>query len=78
MRRGSVVPAAVRPAVVRARFQVRKLTQKELSYLAMVNEALDLTTEFGVMVQSREELLVRLGGVTSLLHLLKHRLGEGL
>lgn len=64
------------PRLGAAKFRMRSLTPHEHEQAAILYEALDASSEFGLETASRERLLVRLGELTALLRLLRNRVGR--
>jgi len=58
-----------------ARFRMRKLSVKEQVQLRAINVALDMGTEFGMEVESRERLMYRLGAAIAALKFIKDEIG---
>jgi len=59
----------------RVKFRMRKLTVKEQVQLRAINVALDMGTEFGMEVESRERLMYRLGAAIAALKFIKDEIG---
>lgn len=69
MRRSNRVPAP------RERFRIRKLTPKEQNQSRIIRTALDMGTEFGMEVESRERLMFRLGAAIAALKMIEAEIG---